>query len=277
MPEPPRRCRRACADGSQPAQARPGGGDGDTGEVEQLVVGEAGDHENAAVAADGRARLLDLPGDALDRIGNVVDLDELQLDAARCAGELDHRALRHQPALIEGDDVIADALDLLQDVRGQHDVDPEVAMDLHDEVEHLLALDGIEAVGRFVEHDQARVRRDRLRQLDPLPLPGRHRAECTEPLFAEADEVQRVAGAASAPRRAGALSPRRGGGRSRRRGGRRATRCAPARSRSGPAAAAPRAPGRGRARGWCPTSVGAGRGSRRSASSFRRRWRRPDR
>ena len=75
----------------------------------------------------------------------------------------------------------------------EHHVDPEVAFDLHDDVEHLVALHRVEAVGRLVEHDEARVGGDRLGELDPLALPGRHRAERAEPLFAEPDQVQRVA------------------------------------------------------------------------------------
>ena len=61
-------------------------------------------------------------------------------------------------------------------------------------LEHLVALDRVEPVGRLVEHDQARVRRDRLGELDPLALTGRHRAERSEPFLTEPDEVQRVAG-----------------------------------------------------------------------------------
>ena len=141
--------------------------------------------------------------DVVDRARTIGDVDELELDPARHAGQLLHRALRHERAVVEGDDVIAHPLHLLEHVRRQHHVDAELAIDLADDVEHLVALHRVEPVGRFVEHDELRVGGDRLGELHPLPLAGRHRAEGAEPLLAEPDQVQRVAGAARAPRRAG--------------------------------------------------------------------------
>ena len=55
----------------------------------------------------------------------------------------------------------------------------------------------VEAVGRFIEHDQARIGGDRLGELHALTLAGRHRAERPEALLAEADQVQRIAGSAA--------------------------------------------------------------------------------
>ena len=57
--------------------------------------------------------------------------------------------------------------------------------DLSDQREHLVALHRIEAVGRFVEQHERRIGRDRLGELDPLALPGRHRAERAESFLAE--------------------------------------------------------------------------------------------
>ena len=57
------------------------------------------------------------------------------------------------------------------------------------------ALGRVEPVGRLVEQEQLGVVDDRLGQLDPLALPGAHGADRAEPLLAQADLPQGVAGA----------------------------------------------------------------------------------
>ena len=78
-------------------------------------------------------------------------------------------------------------------MRREHDVDRVLGTDLSDQGEHLVALHRVESVGRFVEEDQTWVGGDRLGELDALTLPGRHRAEGTEPFLAEADQPQCIA------------------------------------------------------------------------------------
>ena len=62
--------------------------------------------------------------------------------------------------------------------------------------EHVVALDRVEALGGLVEQHQHGVVDDRLRQLHPLALTGRHRADRSHPLLAQADLPQHVAGPA---------------------------------------------------------------------------------
>ncbi len=171
------------------------GGDSRDHSVEQLVVGGTRHREREVEPSDGQAALDELPFDRLDRARMVGQVDQLDLDAAERTGEFGHRALRDESAGVERHDVVADPFDLFEHVRRQHHVDPELAVDVDDDAQHLVALDRVESVGRFVEHDQARVGGDRLGELDPLALSGRHRAECPEAFFAETDEIQRVAGA----------------------------------------------------------------------------------
>ena len=108
-------------------------------------------------------------------------------------GQFVHRALGDEDAVVQGHHVVADLLDLFEHVRRQDDVDPEVALDLHDQPEHVVALHGVESVGGFVEHDQPRIGGDRLGELGPLTLAGRHGAERPESFLAQADEVERIA------------------------------------------------------------------------------------
>ena len=233
--------RRRCDQAADPAVAAATRA---RGEVEQLVVGPAADVQHRTVPVDRQPAAR--PAAARPRRstrGRSAMLDQLELDPAGHAGQLVHRALRDERAVVEGDDVVAHPLDLFEHVRRQHHVDAELTIHLADDVEHLVALHRVEAVGRFVEHDELRVGGDRLGELHPLALAGRHRAEGAEPLLAEPDEVERVAARGSAPRHGAAPSPRRGGGRSRRPADRRAGRCARARIRSSPAASGRRHPG----------------------------------
>ena len=78
---------------------------------------------------------------------------------------------------IERHDVVADALDLFEEVTREEDIDAVLGADLTDQGQHFVALDGIETVGRFVEQHERRIGGDRLGELHPLALTGRHGAE----------------------------------------------------------------------------------------------------
>ena len=95
----------------------------------------------------------------------------------------------------EDHDLVADPLDLLQQVGREHDVDAELGPDATDQGQHRLALGGVEAVGRLVEQHQQRVVGDRRGQLDPLPLTGREGADRPQALLAQPDLPQDVRGA----------------------------------------------------------------------------------
>ena len=81
----------------------------------------------------------------------AVDLDEQPLGAL---AQLDERPGADHPAGVEDHDRVADPLDLLEVVRRDDDVDPELGADPADQGEHVVALDGVEPVGRLVEQDE---------------------------------------------------------------------------------------------------------------------------
>ncbi len=69
---------------------------------------------------------------------------------------------------------------------------PGALVQAGDQLQHGVALDRIEPVGRLVEEDQVGGVGDGLSQLDPLALAGGHRAQRPEPLLAEPDQEQGV-------------------------------------------------------------------------------------
>ena len=73
------------------------------------------------------------------------------------------------------------------------DCESKVGSDPAHEREHVVALDRVEAVGRLVQQDQLRVVHQGLSKLDALALAGRHRADGSEALLAEADLEQDLA------------------------------------------------------------------------------------
>ena len=99
-----------------------------------------------------------------------------------------------QPAGIDGDEEVAHPLDLAEQVAGDDDGDPELGPGPPDEREHLVAAGRIEAVGRLVEQQQARVVDERLGQLDPLLHPGRVAADGAVALLVQPDVTEDLGG-----------------------------------------------------------------------------------
>ena len=93
------------------------------------------------------------------------DLHGLILDLAAHALDL---ALGDDIAMAEENDLVGDAIDLMEDVAGDDDVAAFLAP-LLEERDGFVASHGIEAVQRLVEHQDGGAVRDRLRQLDALP------------------------------------------------------------------------------------------------------------
>ena len=102
------------------------------------------------------------------------------------------RARPHDLAALDDHDRVADPLDLLEVVRRDDDVQPELGPDAADEVEHGRPLERVEPVGRLVEEDELGIVRDRGGELHALALAGRHRPHRPEALLAEADEPERL-------------------------------------------------------------------------------------
>ena len=98
----------------------------------------------------------------------------------------------HDLAALDDHDRVADALGLLEVVRRQEDVHPELRPDAADKGEHLGALHRIEPVRGLVEQHELGIVRDGGRELHALPLPGRHRADRPKALFAQPNEPESV-------------------------------------------------------------------------------------
>ncbi|GAA3317287.1 hypothetical protein GCM10020219_038380 [Nonomuraea dietziae] len=96
---------------------------------------------------------------------------------------------------VDDDDVVADAFELTEQVRGDQDADAELGADAPDQREHLVAALRVEAVGRLVEEDQLRVVDERLRELDALLHAGGVAADGAVALLVQADVAQHVGGA----------------------------------------------------------------------------------
>ena len=93
---------------------------------------------------------------------------------------------------VEHDNVVADPLHVVEDVRGEHHQDAELPVDAADQVEHLLPAERIEPVRRLVEEDQLGIVHDRLGELHPLFHAGRESFDQPVALFVETDLVEHV-------------------------------------------------------------------------------------
>ncbi len=109
-------------------------------------------------------------------------------------GEVAGGAGAEEPSAVDDDDVVAGALQLAQEVRGDEDGDAEVGPDAADQSEHLVAADGVEAVRRLVEEDQLRVVDQGLGELHPLLHARRVAAHGAVALLVQADVAQGVGG-----------------------------------------------------------------------------------
>ncbi len=117
----------------------------------------------------------------------LLDLDR---EDAGPLGEVAERCGPEEPAGIDGDEEVAHALDLAEQVARDDDGDPELGAGPPDEREHLVAAGRVEAVGRLVEEQQARIVDERLGELDPLLHPGRVAADRPVALLVQPDVAE---------------------------------------------------------------------------------------
>ena len=151
--------------------------------------GVDGEHRAAHGGRDPRGR----EGGGHPGLGVVAEhLDEQR---ARGVEELVGARGPQEPAAVEDDDVVADPLELAEEVGGDDDGDAEVVADPPDQPEHLVAGGGVEAVGRFVEEDQPGVVGEGLGELGLLLHPGRVAAHRSVPLLGQPDVAQHLGGA----------------------------------------------------------------------------------
>ena len=121
------------------------------------------------------------------RGGALLDLD------GEHAGALGERRQRRRPdeaSGIDRDEVIADPLDLAEQVAGDDDGDPELGAGPPDERQHLVASGRVEAVRRFIEQQQPRIVDERLGQLHALLHAGRIAADRPVALLVQADVTE---------------------------------------------------------------------------------------
>ena len=95
---------------------------------------------------------------------------------------------------LDRDEVVADPLDLAEQVARDHDRDAELLADPRDQLEHRVPARRVEAVGRLVEQQQPRVAREGLGELDPLLHAGGVGADLPVALLVQADVAQRLGG-----------------------------------------------------------------------------------
>src|SRR4051812_37925978 len=100
-----------------------------------------------------------------------------------------------QPPTVQYDDVVADMLELTEQMRGDQHRDAELGTDPADQREHLVAPGRVEPVGRLVEQHEFRVVHERLGELHPLLHAGRVAAHRPVARFVQPDVPQYVGGA----------------------------------------------------------------------------------
>ena len=87
--------------------------------------------------------------------------------------QLRRRAVRHDLAAVEEDDLVADAVDLVHVVAGEQDRQLAVAPQVLNQAQRLVGDVGVERRGRLVHEDELRVVEHRLDQHDAGALAGR--------------------------------------------------------------------------------------------------------
>ena len=85
--------------------------------------------------------------------------------------------LEADAAAAQEHDVVADTLDVRDDVRGHDDGRPELRNAVHQQLQQLTAGEGVEARERLVEQDEPRPLAQGQRQCQPGSLAGRERAD----------------------------------------------------------------------------------------------------
>ena len=145
---------------------------------------------------------------AAEAFGHALgaDLRQRRAQVAIVAGdlELDEGAVRpplfleiavmDDRAVLHDHDLVAHLLDVAQQVGADEHVHALLVLHLGDELEHAPARGRIEAVGRFVEHDQLRSVHDRLGELRHLLHPERVGPELAITRLAEPDVEQHLVG-----------------------------------------------------------------------------------
>ena len=100
--------------------------------------------------------------------GGLIRQFYLDQEDARASGEGGNGPRAHQSAGVDHDERVADAFDLAEEMGGHEDRNTELVSDAADEGEHVITPGRIEAVGRLIEEEQARVVHQRLGEFHAL-------------------------------------------------------------------------------------------------------------
>ena len=109
----------------------------------------------------------------------------------RLRGEAGGLAGVHEPAVVDDQQPVADLLELAQHVRGHQD-GAVLGREAAEQVAHLAHADRVEAVGRFVEHEQRRIAEQGGGDAEPLLHAERVLAEAVAGPIGEPDEVEHL-------------------------------------------------------------------------------------
>src|SRR5262245_7594527 len=156
--------------------------------VPRAIVVEV--HEDGP-AVDRRGETASTEGVGETR-GAVLHLDR---ERARPFREVAERRRPDELSGVDGDEEVADALDLAEEVARDDDGDPERRARPPDEGEHLVPPGRVQSVRRFVEEQELRVVDERLGELDPLLHAGRIAADRSIALLEQADVAEHFGGA----------------------------------------------------------------------------------
>ena len=108
-----------------------------------------------------------------------------------------HRARAHDGAAVEHHDLLADALDVAQQVRAQDDALAGLGDQVFEQLQHGDAPGRIQAVGGLVEQQQLRIVHQCRGQVEPLQVAGRVFFQPAIAQFAEANVIEHLVGAAA--------------------------------------------------------------------------------
>src|SRR4051794_17822550 len=145
----------------------------------------AADHEAVVAIAPRRQAAFGQDGGQPARVGRAHhDLDGV-------AGELGHGALAAHPAAGDDDDAVDELLDLAEPVAGQQHGAAAPGALAQQRAQPVHAL-GIEAIGRLVEHQDARIAEQRRRDVQSLAHAQRVALHPAMPRGGEPDEVEHL-------------------------------------------------------------------------------------
>jgi hypothetical protein len=149
-------------------------------------LGQEHPHRVVALAPVG-AQVLEV-GEHRGAVALEADVEHL----ASRTGQLADAALARDLALVEHDHLVADALDVVEQVRAEDQAHAAARGDVADQHQHLLAALRVESVRGLVEQQQLGVVHERLRELHALLHARRVGLEVSVARLAEPDVVEHL-------------------------------------------------------------------------------------